>query len=262
MRQHASLRQHCHRVQVSACKALRMHDVTRTSIWRVVFLDIHSSIEHSDSGYTGLSVWEMTLRARKTDNGQGIRLSYLLYFAIVGLLSSSNAISLCGSGPHTLESDTLRLYAIAGQQTVIRAKFLSSQETINNIRWWTKPKTAQSLFEDSVTKQKGDTQVTLTMSKELNGVRIRYQMKYTSSDGRKRGFSSASATLIAGGTQFFGFTSWSLFPLVLLTCFRWLHNHLKRKTSRDQCSRRLLCTMLWRQSQYYKKHTNTAEDQP
>jgi hypothetical protein len=140
----------------------------------------------------------MTLRARKTDNGQGIRLSYLLYFAIVGLLSSSNAISLCGSGPHTLESDTLRLYAIAGQQTVIRAKFLSSQETINNIRWWTKPKTAQSLFEDSVTKQKGDTQVTLTMSKELNGVRIRYQMKYTSSDGRKRGFSSASATLIAG----------------------------------------------------------------
>jgi hypothetical protein len=101
------------------------------------------------------------------------------------------------SGPHVLTSNALWIYVLEGQQTVITAKNLSSQDSIKNIQWQTKPLTAWTLFEDSIIKQKNNTQVTLTMSKEMDGIRIRYKMIDTSSKGQKQ-FKSAAATLNNG----------------------------------------------------------------
>jgi hypothetical protein len=131
----------------------------------------------------------------ETATGHCLELAFWLFFAFLGLLlPCSNANSFCGPGPHLLKSKPLQIYAVEGQQTVVKVKELQAI-AISSVRWWAKPTKAQSIFEYSTTMQDNDTQVTLIMSKELDRVRIRYQIQYTSSSGSEKKFKSSTATL-------------------------------------------------------------------
>jgi hypothetical protein len=170
----------------------------------------------------------------ETATGHCLELAFWLFFAFLGLLlPCSNANSFCGKmlntprrpcfvnwllwrgtlcacpslgpGPHLLKSKPLQIYAVEGQQTVVKVKELQAI-AISSVRWWAKPTKAQSIFEYSTTMQDNDTQVTLIMSKELDRVRIRYQIQYTSSSGSEKKFKSSTATLNLAGTNTFYLT--------------------------------------------------------